>query len=166
MNKKTLATIITAWIATIAITVVVTSIYTAVHYNYYEINVFATIILPAIVSAVSTAVPVYIGVVIGVPKEIDNAFDTITAKMKESPTAKRAMKLMEMSDKLFGDEQAVEQITGFFKEARVLVSSPEAKNFFKNVTVLMKDLSSESEVKLKLPKRKGIHLPEAADYKE
>jgi heme/copper-type cytochrome/quinol oxidase subunit 2 len=153
ISKKTLATIIALWITTITLTVIVTSIYTSVHYNYYAINIFATIILPAIVSAVSTAIPVYIGVVIGVPKEFNNAFDTIEKRMQKSPTAKRAMKLMEMSDKLFGDEQAVEQITGFFKEARALVSSPEAKNFFKNITELMKDLGGQPEVKIKLPKK-------------
>jgi hypothetical protein len=136
------------------LTVIVTSIYTAVNYNNFEINVFATIILPAIISAVSTAIPVYIGVVIGVPKEFDNAMDTIEKRIQKSPTAKRATKLLELSDKLFGDKQAVEQITGFFKEARELVSSPEAKNFFANVTVLMKDLGSETKVELKLPKKK------------
>jgi hypothetical protein len=156
MNKKTLATVIALWITTITLTVVITSIYTSVHYNYYTINVFATIILPAIVSAVSTAIPVYIGVVIGVPKEFNNAFDTIEKRMQKSPTAKRAMKLMEMSDKLFGDEQAIEQITGFFKDARALVSSPEAKNFFANATTLMKDLGSETKVELKLPKKKEV----------
>jgi hypothetical protein len=154
LSKKKLATLIALWIATIALTVVITSICTATYYNYYEISIFSTVILPAIVSAVSTAIPVYIGVVIGVPKEIDNAFDTITKKLQKSPTAQRMLKLMEMSDKLFGDEQAVEQITGFFKEARALVSSPEAKNFFKNMTELMKSLSGETEVKVKLPEKK------------
>jgi hypothetical protein len=66
---------------------------------------------------------------------------------------KRLMKAMEMTDKLFGDEQAIEQVTKFFKEASELVGSPEAKNFFRNVTELMKSLSGETEVKVKLPEK-------------
>jgi hypothetical protein len=68
---------------------------------------------------------------------------------------KRLMKAMEMSDKLFGDEQAIEQVTKFFKEASELVGSPEARSFFKNVTELMKSLSGETEVKVKLPEKKA-----------
>jgi hypothetical protein len=68
---------------------------------------------------------------------------------------KRLMKAMEMTDKLFGDEQAIEQVTKFFKEASELVGSPEARSFFKNVTELMKSLSGETEVKVKLPEKKA-----------
>ena len=78
--------------------------------------------------------------------------------IEKSATAQRLTKLLEMSDKLFGDEQAIEQFTRFFKEAADLVSSPEAKNFFANVTELMKDLGGEPEVKLKLPKKKEVKL--------
>ena len=93
--------------------------------------------------------------------------DTLEKKVKkmvnDSPTSQRLLKIMEKSDKLFGDDQAVEQITGFFKEARTLVSSSEAKNFFANVTELMKQLSTEKteDVKLNMPT-----LPGAADDKD
>ena len=99
------------------------------------------------------AIALYIGMTKGTGKTVDIALDKIEKRTKDSPTIKRLFKLMEMSDKLFGDEQAVEQITGFFKEARELVSSPEAKQFFKNVTELMKDLGGETKVELKLPKK-------------
>ena len=118
------------------------------------IDIVANIIIPAIVSAVSTAIPIYISIRWGIPKEFEVALNMVEKRISKSPTAKRFLKVMEMSDKLFGDEQAVEQITGFFKEARELVSSPEAKQFFANVTILMKQLSEEPEVKLKLPKKK------------
>jgi len=117
------------------------------------IDIVANVIIPAIVSAVSTGIPIYISIKWGIPKEFEVALNMVEKRISKSPTAKRLLKVMEMSDKLFGDEQAVEQITGFFKEARELVSSPEAKNFFANVTELMKDLSSESKVELKLPKK-------------
>jgi len=127
------------------------------------IDVVTNIIIPAIVSAVSTAVPLYIGIKIGIPNEIDAVLNKLQERMSKSPTAKRALKMMALSDKLFGDEQAVEQITGFFKEARTLVSSSEAKNFFANVTELMKQLSTEKteDVKLNMPT-----LPGAADDKD
>lgn len=150
ISKKTLAAIIAT---TSTLTVIFTSIYTSVYYNYYTINTFATIILPAIVSAVSTAIPIYISIKWGIPKEFEVALNMVEKRVSRSPTAKRLFKVMKMSDKLFGDEQAVEQITGFFKEARELVSSPEAKNFFANVTELMKDLGSEKKVELKMPKK-------------
>jgi hypothetical protein len=105
------------------------------------------------VSSGFTAVALYLGMTKGTGKTVDIALDKLEKRMKESPTAKRLLKLMEVSDKIFGDEQAVEQMTKFFKEARELVSSPEAKNFFKNVTELMKSLSEESDVKLKLPEK-------------
>ena len=120
------------------------------------IDIVANIIIPAIVSAVSTAIPIYISIRWGIPKEFEVALNMVEKRISKSPTAKRFLKVMEMSDKLFGDEQAVEQITGFFKEARELVSSPEAKQFFANVTILMKQLSEEPEVKLKLPKKKEV----------
>jgi len=125
------------------VTVILTMSITSTYYNYHEINLFTTVVLPAIVSAVSTAIPVYIGIVIGVPKEFDNAMNAIEKKLKKSSTAKRAIKFLELSEKLFGDDQVVEQITGFFKEARGLVSSPEARNFFTNATKLMKELGTE-----------------------
>jgi CHASE3 domain sensor protein len=92
--------------------------------------------------------------------------DTLEKKVKkmvnDSPTAQRLLKIMEKSDKLFGDDQAIAQITGFFKEARALVSSPEAKNFFTNVTELMKQLGekTDEQVEIELPT-----LPGAADDK-
>jgi len=62
------------------------------------------------------------------------------------------------------DQTLIEKATRFFEEATVLVSSEEAKNFFKNVTALMKELSGShgygnerNELKkarvLRLPKR-------------
>ena len=42
---------------------------------------------------------------------------------------------------------------GFFEEARTLVSSPEAKNFFKNASELIEQFSSESPEIVKIPKK-------------
>jgi hypothetical protein len=117
------------------------------------IDIVANVIIPAIVSAVSTGIPIYISIKWGIPKEFEVALNMVEKRISKSPTAKRLLKVMEMSDKLFGDEQAVEQITGFFKEARELVSSPEAKNLLENLTKVLKDLSEEESVRIKLPKK-------------
>ena len=111
-------------------------------------------VLPAVVSAIATAIALYIGFTKGTSKTVDIALDKLEKRMKVSPTAKRVMKALEMSEKLFGDDQAVFQITHFFKEATELVSSEEAKNFFKNATEALKEFSSsESDIKVNLPKK-------------
>lgn len=81
----------------------------------------------------------------------------------KSPTAKSLKKMLKQADKLFGDKALVTRATTFFEEATTLVSSKEAKNFFANVTELMKQLGekTDNEVKLDLPT-----LPGAADDKE
>lgn len=78
-------------------------------------------------------------------------------------TTKSMMKELEKSElgklvkKFLTSQTLTENATKFFEEATILVSSPEAKNFFKNVTELMKDLSDEEpEVKLKLPSKKQV----------
>ena len=91
----------------------------------------------------ATPIAFYLGFTKGTGKTIDIALEKVELKMKKSPTAQRLLKLLETSDKLFGDEQAVEQITNFFKEARELVGSTEVKNFFTNLTELMKQLGTE-----------------------
>jgi len=91
---------------------------------------------------VATPIVFYLGFMKGTSKTVETAYDKITEKAKESPTAKRLLKMFEQSEKLFGDDQAVEQITQFFKEARVLVTSPEAKAFFTNATATLKQFSA------------------------
>ena len=114
-------------------------------------------------SIIATPIAFYIGFSKGTGKTVDVALDKLEKKAKKSPTVNKLAKMMQMSEKLFGNDQAIEQITEFFKEARTLVSSPEAKNFFANVTELMKQLGTEKteeKVEIKLPT-----LPGAADDK-
>jgi len=132
------------WLIVIVIIVVSTALSVFVSsYSTSKIDPMTQIVLPAIVSAVSTAVPLYIGIVLGIPKEIDVVMDSLEARLSKSPTAQRAKRFLELSDKMFGDDQAIAQVTSFFREARELVSSPEAKNFFKNATELMKQFTSK-----------------------
>ena len=107
-----------------------------------------------LIAAILNGVSLAIGMMLGT-RMTGNIFEKKFKQIVDkSPTAKRLMKFLEKTDELFGDDKLIEQVTRFFKDAGDLVSSDEAKNFFKNVTKLMTDLSEESEVKLKLPERK------------
>ena len=56
--------------------------------------------------------------------------------------------------KTFTDQTLITKATKFFEEATTLVSSEEAKNFFKNATAALKEFSSsESDIKVNLPKK-------------
>ena len=116
------------------------------------IDQIITAAVTAVITAIPTAIALYVGFTRGTGKTIDIALAKIEARTEGSPTIKRLLKLAEMSEKLFADDQAISQITRFFKEAGDLVSSPEAKNFFKNATEALKEFSSgDTTVKLELP---------------
>lgn len=121
--------------------------------RWVKIDQLTLVLISAVITASFSAIGIYIGFTKGSAKTVDIALDKIEKRSKESPTIKRIMKVMEMIDKLFGDKQAVEQMTRFFKEAGDLVSSKEAKNFFKNVSSLMKELGGSKKKRLKLPKK-------------
>jgi len=108
-----------------------------------------------LVAAILNGVSLAVGMIIGTRMTGDVFEKKFKNIVDKSPTAKRIMKLLEKVDVLFGDEQAVEQFTRFFREAADLVGSEEAKSFFKNVTELMKDLSEPQKVGFKMPKREG-----------
>jgi len=121
---------------------------------FIDSNQLVNTAIAAVIAAIPTAIALYIGLSRGTGKTIDIALDKLEKRSKESPTIQRLIKMMEMSDKLFGDKQAVEQMTSFFKEARELVTSPEAKAFFKNATEALKEFSKGSNSEgaiLKLP---------------
>jgi len=110
-------------------------------------------LLSALLSGISLAV----GMIIGTRLTGDIFEKKFNKIIENSPTAKSLKKLLKKTDKLLEDnklDELIVKVTKFFEDAGELVSSDEAKNFFKNVTELMKDLGGESEVKLKLPKRK------------
>ena len=110
-----------------------------------------------VLGAIFNGVMLATGMLIGTRLTTKSMIKEVEKMLEKSETAQSVKKLVT-------DQTLIQKATQFFEEATVLVSSNEAKNFFRNVTELMKDLGGESEVKLKLPKRKGIRLPEAADY--
>lgn len=91
-------------------------------------------LLIVIVSAVANGVMIYIGFSRGSAKTVDLAIEKLEKRAQKSPTAQRLQKIMEASDRLFGDDKAVEQMSKFMKEGTELMSdlnrlakSPEAK---------------------------------------
>jgi hypothetical protein len=95
------------------------------------------VIISAILNAVCSAIGLYIGFTKGSQKTVDIIIDKLQKRLEKSPAAQKLLNAIETTDKLFGDDQAIEQITRFFREASNLVSSPEAKSFFKSLTALM-----------------------------
>jgi enoyl reductase-like protein len=95
------------------------------------------VIISAILNAICAAIGLYIGFTKGSSKTVDIILDRLQKRLEKSPAAQKLLNAIQTTDKLFGDDQAIEQITRFFREASNLVSSPEAKNFFKTLTALM-----------------------------
>lgn len=110
------------------------------------------------IASVPTAIILYYGLTRGTGKTVDVALKKLEEKAKQSPTMQRFLKVMEKSDQLFGDDQAIAQITGFFKEARDLVGSKEAKNFFTNASKALSEFTKTSDTEKQ--EEDLIHLPE------
>jgi len=110
-----------------------------------------------IIAAVLNGVSLSIGMIIGTRMTGDTLEKKMNKIIDKSPTGQTVKKILGQVDKLLGDDQAVEQITGFFRDARALVSSPEAKNFFKNAADALKDFSGkEQESVIDLPKKPKV----------
>jgi len=112
-----------------------------------------------VVSAVLNGVMLAVGMMIGTRLTAKSMRKEVEDMMEKSET-------VQMLKKFLTDQTLISKATKFFEEATTLVSSPEAKNFFKNMTQLMRELSSDTSVKFELPKRTIDTLPEAADYSE
>ena len=101
------------------------------------------VVISAVLNAICAAIGLYIGFTRGSAKTVDIIIEKLQKRLEKSPAAQRLMKAIETTDKLFGDDQAVEQVTRFFREASNLLSSPEAKNFIANLTDLMTTLMTK-----------------------
>jgi hypothetical protein len=110
-----------------------------------------TLLVSGIITSVFSAVGIYIGFTKSSAKTIDIALDKIEKRTKNSPTVKRAKQMMELTDKIFGDEQLIEKATKFFEEATAQISSPEAKNLFKNAAEALKSFTKQPETPMPPP---------------
>ena len=73
----------------------------------------------------------------------------------KSETVKMGKKLIKKIDKLSEEgkiDELIEKVTKLIDNTSELVSSPEAKNFFKNVTEMMKGLSGPKKPTTPPPK--------------
>lgn len=114
-------------------------------------------LLPTLITAAFNGLALYLALSKGSKKTAEGFLDVLEKYSKENPTAKRAKKILEKFDEMFEKndiDELIVSIKKFFEEASELVSSPEAKNFFKNISEMMKELSGgEEETKIKLPKK-------------
>ncbi|GAH06735.1 unnamed protein product [marine sediment metagenome] len=95
-----------------------------------------------------------VGIYIGERVTMRGLEKRLTRMFNKSKTGQRLLTLIN-NPSLEKDLNALlKNAAGFFEEARVLVSSPEAKNFFENATELLKQFSSEETPKiLDMPKK-------------
>jgi len=103
-----------------------------------------TLVLGAILNGIMLALGMWIGT-----RQSAKAIVKEIEAMLERSTVMKSVKGMVT-------KRNAKKITKFLDEATKLVSSPEAKNFFKNVTELMKQLEEEPDVKVKLPEKEGV----------
>jgi hypothetical protein len=101
-------------------------------------------LLVILVSAIINGTMLAIGMVIG---------SKLTSKslVKELDKYLGNSKLFQAIKELITDQQLTDKATKFFEEATELVGSPEAKNFFKNITELIKKLSENQHEKTPMP---------------
>lgn len=85
----------------------------------------------------------------------------LTAKnmRKELEDAMEKSELVQTLKKLLTNQTLTDKATKFFDEATVLVSSPEAKNFFKNVTTLIATLSKPQATSHPPPPKRTKEVP-------
>lgn len=100
-----------------------------------------------IISAILNGAMLAVGMIIGTKWTARSLRKEAEQMLEESETA-QAIK------KLITDQTLIEKATKFFEEATTLVSSPDAKNFFKNAAELLKEFSGAPEVKVNLPEKK------------
>jgi len=100
------------------------------------------IVLSALVNGAVMAVALYIGMRKGTEKTVDIVIERLRKRLGGSPTAKRLERLLESADRLLGDEELAGQAARFFKEATDLVSSREARDFFRSLADLLKAMTA------------------------
>ena len=109
--------------------------------------------LNPVIDAVINGVMLFLGVFLGAKFSAREIKKALTSGAEGSETVQKLKKLI--NDPKFEQDLSnlLSSAAGFFEEAKTLVSSPEAKNFFKNATELMKQFSSESPEMINMPKK-------------
>lgn len=107
-----------------------------------------------LVAALINGISLMFGLIIGTRLTGNTLEKMIRKVMKDSKTLQKVEGVLVKLDKILGDENVINEVTKFFKEASKLVTSPEAKQFFKNAAELMKEFSSKDDTKLNLPEKK------------
>lgn len=109
------------------------------------------VIVNALISGTLSAVGLYLGMNLALNRVINK----VDKRVRDSPITKRFEDLVKATEKVTGDNQAVDEITKFFREARELAKSEETKNLLRTLTELVKEMSSTTEkLEIKLPEVK------------
>ena len=78
----------------------------------------------------------------------------MTETISKAPMVAKLSEMMEAINSILGNKEKMEKVIGFFEEARNLMTSPEAKNFFINATVALKQFTekpAETKIELNIP---------------
>ena len=109
--------------------------------------------LNPIIDAVINGVMLFLGVFLGAKFSAREIKKQLTSVAEGSETAQKLKRLI--NDPKFEKDlsKLLSSAAGFFEEAKVLVSGPEAKTFFKKAGELVEQFSSESPEVLTMPKK-------------
>lgn len=112
-----------------------------------------------LLSALLGGISLAIGMIIGTRLTGDIFEKKFNKIIEDSPTAKSLKKLLKTMDKLLEEgevDNLIKKANKFFEDAGELVSSDEAKNFFKNISEVVKELGGEEKTTIKLPKKPEV----------
>jgi len=106
-----------------------------------------------VVKALISGGMLFIGIYLGSKMSARTIKKELLATADESETVQKLKKMLNDPEFEGNLSKLLNNAAGFFEEAKVLVSSPEAKNFFKNASALVEQFSSESPKLLEMPKK-------------
>lgn len=117
-----------------------------------------------LVSALINGVMLFFGIYLGSRLGARSMKKEVKTLMDESTTLKILARILNRLDAILAGEDIAEKAGKFFEEAARLLSSEEARNFFKNLSELMEMLTKKPvEPLLKLPKMTACNITDKRD---
>ncbi len=104
-----------------------------------------------VVKALISGGMLFIGIYLGSKMSARTIKKELLATADESVTVHKIKKMFNDPEFEGNLKKLLDNASGFFEEAKVLVSSPEAKNFFKNASELIEQFSSDSPKLIDMP---------------
>ncbi len=104
-----------------------------------------------VVKALISGGMLFIGIYLGSKMSARTIKKELLSTAEESETVQKIKKILNNPEFEGTLKKVLDDAASFFEEAKALVSSPEAKNFFKNASELIEQFSSESPKMLNMP---------------